>query len=62
VFLVLFNAVVVPIQIAFAPAWASHVAFIAFDAIVDAMFWIDFIVNMRTGFMDKWGVLVTDPR
>lgn len=59
---VLYNAVLVPFQVAFQPPWATHRAFYVFDNLVDVMFWIDFVVNMSTGYVDKWGGLVTNKR
>ncbi len=62
VILVLYNAVVVPVQISFSPQWATHASFVAFDTLVDALFWIDFFVNLVTGFVDKWGIFVTEKK
>ncbi len=62
VVLVLYNAIMVPVQISFAPKWATHASFVAFDTLVDILFWIDFGVNLLTGFMDKWGLLVTEKK
>ncbi len=62
VVLVLYNAIMVPVQISFAPKWATHTSFVAFDTLVDVLFWVDFFVNLVTGFVDKWGMLVSDKK
>lgn len=57
--LVVYNAIMVPVQIAFAPEWASTTTFSWFDIIVDTLFSVDIIINMNTGFTDKWGTFVS---
>lgn len=60
VLLVLYSAILVPIQFAFAPPWADSPSFTIVDTVVDIMFWLDFGACLCQGHVDKWGVLVTD--
>lgn len=49
-------------QVGFQPAWTQGPHFSALDTIVNVAFWCDFFLNFITGYMDKWGSLVTDKR
>lgn len=62
VILVVFSAVVVPLEISFQPPWTSSSAFITVDQIINTVFWLDLCINMCTGWVDKWGTLITDKR
>ena len=60
--LVLYNAIVVPVEVSFQPSWHRLHAVTVFDTLVDIVFWTDFFINLITGYIDKWGALITSKR
>lgn len=62
ILLVIYSAVQVPVQLAFAPPWMFTSSFDAFDAFVSLVFAVDIVVNLHTGAVDKWCSLLTDKR
>ena len=63
IFVILFyNAVTIPLRIAFRDLWDDHPGFIVFcyamDYFTDALLWLDILVNFTTPYYD-YGIIVT---
>ena len=56
------NSLIIPLDLAFHPAWASTSAYQIVDNLVDGMFLIDMVVMFVTSFLDKAGHEVKDSR
>ena len=57
--LVVYNAVVVPLQVAFASSsWTSSGGFTGVDVFVDVAFIVDIGISLVTGYLGKWGAPV----
>ena len=57
------NCILIPIQVAFKPAWASEDYMFLVNALIDLVFLLDIFVNLRTTYLDyTTGEEVSNPK
>ena len=57
---VFWNAVMLPMQLAFPEKFLYDPTIKSFDALTDTCFILDLIINFFTAYIDDWGSLITD--
>ena len=58
----IFNALAIPVTIAFLPLWAEHRAYVIIDMLTNIVFFMDIFVIFNTSFFDKDSEEIVDRR
>lgn len=58
----IFNALAIPVAIAFLPLWAEHRVYVVIDMLTNVIFFVDIFVIFNTSYFDKDSEEIVDRR
>ena len=62
IFMLFYVALVVPFRVGFSQQMGIHDPIFWWEVLVDIYFWLDIVINFRTGYYDDRGILVIEQR